>query len=129
MTEELKTIRPRYQIASLIILILDVIGLVGLLGFTTVIAPKFRQMFAELLKDGQNLPTLTQGLLSIPAPVCLLSIGAAIAGLVWKESRISHKGQTLIMNVVVFITLNVLFVVGIIACFMPLLTIIESLKK
>jgi len=127
MPEELKTDRPRYQIASLIILILDVIGLVGLLGCTTVIAPKFRQLFADHL-EGRSLPTLTQGLLSIPARVYLLCIVVAIAGLVWKESRISNKAQTLIMNVVVLITLNVLFVVGIIACLMPIFTIMEIRK-
>ncbi len=127
MTEESKTIRPRHQTVSLIMLMLDVIGLVGLLYCTTVVLSKFRQIFDDLL-DGKGLPTLTQVLLSIPAPIYILCIVAAIAGLVCKESRIKDKSQTLIVNVVALITLFVLFVVLLVALFIPLITTIGSLK-
>jgi len=127
MTEESKTIRPRHQTASLIMLILDMIGLVGLLYCTTVVASKFRQIFDDLL-EGRGLPTLTQVLLSIPAPIYILCIVAAIAGLVWKESRINDRSQTLIVNVVAFIAVVVLFVVLVVALFSPLIITIGSLK-
>ena len=128
MTEEAKTIRPRHKMASLIILVLDAIGLVGLLYCTTVVASKFRQIFDDLL-EGRNLPVLTHVLLSIPGPVYVLCIVGAIAGLVWKEQRISDKRQTLIMNIVALITVIVLFVVLVIALFNPLSIILETLQK
>ena len=128
MSEELKTIRPRHQTASLIILILDVIGLLGLLYCTTVVASKFREIFNDLL-EGRSLPTLTQILLSIPGPIYLLCIVAAIAGLVWKESHINDKSLTLMMNVVVLVAVVVLFVVLVVALFSPLIIIIGSLQK
>ena len=128
MTEESKTIHPRDQTASLIILTLDVIGLAGLLYSTTVVASKFRQIFDDLL-GGQSLPALTYFVLSIPGPVYVLCIVGAIAGLVWKEQRISDKSQTLIMNLVALITVVVLFVVLVVALFSPLVTIVEALKK
>jgi len=128
MTERSKTIPPRHQIASLVVLILDVIGLAALLFCATVIVPKFREIFADLL-EGQSLPTLTQVLLSIPGPICFLCILATIAGLVWKELRVNDKSQTLIINLVALITVIVLFVIWVIALFGPLITIFASLQK
>ena len=103
------------------------IGLVGLLCCTTVVASAFRQKFADLL-EGRSLPALTHVFLSIPGPVYVLCVVGAIVGLVWKESRISDKHRTLIMNVVAFITLGVLFGVLVVALFMPLINIV-SLQK
>lgn len=128
MTEESKTTRPRHQTVSLIMLILDVIGLGGLLYCTTVVASKFCQIFDDLL-EGRALPTLTQVLLSIPAPIYIFCIVAAIAGLVWKESCIKDKSRTLRVNVMALIAVVVLFVVLVVALFRPLIIIIVSMKQ
>jgi len=109
-------------------LILDVMGLGGLLYCTTVVASKFRQIFDDLL-EGRGLPTLTQVLLSIPAPIYILCIVAAIAGLVWKEACIKDKSRTLLVNVVALIAVGVLFVVLVVALFSPLIITIGSLKQ
>lgn len=128
MTEGSKTIRPRHQTASLVVLMLDIIGLAIFLCCATVIASKFREIYAELL-EGRSLPALTQVLLSIPEPIYFLCIVATIAGLVWKELRVNDKSQTLIINVVALITVVVLFVILVIALFSPLIIIIASLQK
>lgn len=128
MTEESRTARPRNQTASLIMLIVDVIGLGGLLYCTTVVVSKFRQIF-DVLLEGKSLPTLTQILLSIPAPIYILCMVAAIAGLVWKELRIKDKSQTLLVNMVALIAVAVLFVLLVLALFCPLIITIGSLNQ
>ena len=70
MTDESRTVPGRYQVASLIMLMLDVLGLLGLLYGTTVVAAKFRQIFADLL-ESRPLPALARLVLSIPARVAL----------------------------------------------------------
>jgi len=95
MTDESRTVPGRYQVASLIMLMLDVLGLLGLLYGTTVVAAKFRQIFADLL-ESRPLPVLTRLVLSIPASVALLFFVGSMAALIYKEVRMGNKSRALV---------------------------------
>jgi hypothetical protein len=128
MTDETQTTRPHHQTASLVVVILDVIGLLGLLYCATIVAAKFRLIFADLL-EGQQLPALTRIILSVPALVYALCMAGAIAGLIWKEVRLSDKSQTLLINIGALIAIIVLFVVLVAALFSPLVVMIGTMQN
>ena len=125
MTVESQTIHPRHRTASLIVLILAVIGLLCLLYGTTVVAATFRHIFEEFL-EGRRLPTLTHVLLSITGPLYALCIGGAIAGLIWKESRITDNTRTLVMNIEALVVVVFLFMVWVVAHIPHLFSVISS---
>ena len=128
MTENPQTPRPRFRTASLIVLTLDILGLLGLLYGFTVITHKFRHIFAELL-EGRSLPALTQLVLSIPVTASAVFFMGAMAALIYKELSVANKTATLLVNCAVFVLNLLLFMVLVLALFGPLVVIIGSLQK
>ena len=106
----------------MVFLVLDMIGLLWLLYCFTYVTGKFRMIFDDLL-EGKGLPALTQLVLSIPRTMSVLFFVGAIAALIYKESRITNKTRTLVMNIVVLIAGIVLFMVLVVGLFMPLIGI------
>jgi len=125
MTETSQNARPRYRIASLIMLTLALLGLLALLFTSTVVVPKFGKIFDDI-QPGGNLPALTQMILSTPRAVYGLCCLVAIAMLIWKESRSTSKTRTLALNTAAFIIANVLLAVIVYAMFVPEIGIVNS---
>ncbi len=128
MTDESRTVPGRYQVASLIMLMLDVLGLLGLLYGTTVVAAKFRQIFADLL-ESRPLPALARLVLSIPARVALPFFVGAMASLIYKEVRMGNKSRALVINAATLTAIVIMSVLLVLALFGPLTVIITSLSK
>jgi len=130
MTPDLPPPPPpvRHRVASMVFLVLDVIGLLCLLDCFTIVTGKFRLIFDDLL-EGRNLPVLTQLILSIPRTVSFLFFVGAIAALIYKESRITDKPRTLVMNIVVFVVGIILFMVLAVGLFQPLIGIVGGVGK
>ena len=128
MTAESRIASGRYQAASLIVLTLNVLGLLGLLYGTTVVAARFRQVFAALL-EGRPLPFLTRLVLSIPAGVALPFFIGVMAALIYKDVRMVNKTQALVINAAALAGIVILSVLLVIALFAPLTVIITSLSK
>ena len=127
MTETSQNARPRHRTASLIMLILAVLGLLVLLFTTTVVVPKFGKIFTDLL-EGKTLPGLTQLVLSIPTAVYLVACAGAIAALIHKEVRIGNRAMTLTINAAALAVVMVLLLVLTVALFLPLTGIIIGLQ-
>jgi hypothetical protein len=117
-----ETVHPRHRTASLIVLGVDVIGLLFLLYCTTVAATKFRHIYDELL-EGAPLPVLTRLMLSIPQPFFSLLLIGGIAGVIYKETRITNRTLTLVLNLAVLGIGVILFLVFVTAMFLPLVMI------
>jgi hypothetical protein len=120
VTTDSPTVRPRHRTASLVVLGVDVIGLLFLLYCTTVAETKFRQIYDELLAR-EPLPVLTALVLSVPQPVYVLVLMAVLAGLIYKESRITNRTRTLVLNLAVLVVGVALFMVFVVAMFLPLI--------
>lgn len=119
MNEQSPPIPNRHRTASCVLLILDVIGLLLLLFFTTIVASQFEHVFSDLV--GWNpLPVLTQVVLSIPRTVAIIVSGGTIGALIYKELWSSNKTRNLIINVTVLAAIVTLLVIFIFAMFLPL---------
>ena len=119
MNEQSPPIPNRHRTASCVLLILDVIGLLLLLFFTTIVASQFEHVFSDLV--GWNpLPVLTQVVLSIPRTVAIIVFGGTIGALIYKELWSSNKTRNLIINVTVLAAIVTLLVIFIFAMFLPL---------
>ena len=128
MTDESRTVPGRYQVASLIMLMLDVLGLLGLLYGTTVVAAKFRQIFADLL-ESRPLPALARLVLSIPARVALPFFVGAMASLIYKEVRMGNKSRALVINAATLTAIVIMSVLLVLALFGPLTVNRSGLSK
>ena len=120
-----QNVRPRHRIAGLIMLTLAVFGLLVLLFVSTVVVPKFRQIFDDF-QPGGKLPAVTQMILATPRSVYVLCCLAAMAMLVWKESRITSRTRALVINTAVFIIANVLLALIVYAMFLPEIGIVNA---
>lgn len=119
MNEQSPPIPNRHRTASCVLLILDVIGLLLLLFFTTIVASQFEHAFSDLV--GWNpLPVLTQVVLSIPRTVAIIVFGGTIGALIYKELWSSNTTRNLIINVTVLAAIVILLVIFIFAMFLPL---------
>ena len=125
MTVGPQPVRTPSRTASLVALVLDILGLLCLLFVTTVVAPRFRDIFADLRVP---LPVLTTTVLSVPWFVYALLIGAAIAGLISKECSIADKRQTRNINLIVMGGIVVCLMLFVFAMFSPLSVLITTMK-
>jgi len=128
MTDASPAISTRHRTASLIMLCLDVVGLLVLLFGFTIVVNKFRLIFDDLC-EGRSLPALTRFFLSIPNAVSVVFFAGAIVGLVYKESHVTNKTWTLIINNVVFVAAVIVFLALVIAMFLPLVGDIGELGE
>jgi len=128
MNEDLQSILKRRRTTSHILLVVDVFGLLLLLYCTTIVTPKFRHIFNELL-EGQTLPVLTQCFLSLSRTVSVVLFVGAIGALLYKESRISGEKTKLVINETVCAAIVILFIVFVAAMFMPLTVSTSVLTK
>ena len=125
MPEVMQPIRPRHRTGSLIVLTLDVLVILILLVCTTMAAPRFRQIFEDM-QVWRNLSALAQLILSTPRAVYVLSLATAIAMLIWKESRIASRTQTLAINLGALVV-AVLLLAGVVhAMFAPMCALVTS---
>ena len=128
MINALPTTSRRHRTASLVMLSLDVVALLVLLFCFTFVMNRFRLIFDDLC-EGRSLPTLTCFFLSIPTPVSVVVLIGAIVGLVYKESYVTNKTTTLIVNNLVFAVAVIVFLVLSIAMFLPLETFIGEIGE
>ena len=128
MTDASPAISTRHRTASLIMLSLDVVALLVLLFCFTIGVNKFRLIFDDLC-EGRSLPALTRFFLSIPTAVSVVVLMGAIVGLVYKESQVTNKTKTLVINNVLFAAAVIVFLVLCIAMFLPLESFIGELGE
>ena len=126
MNEQEPKKQTGWAIASMVVLILDVIGVLVLAISTLCTSSKFLLIFKEL---NAPLPQITQFFLSIPATVYLILFLGVILALILKEFAIKNKPLAFAANMgtlVIGIAYCVLYVT---ALFLPLMQIIQSLEK
>ena len=112
--------------ASLVVLILDVIGGFVLTTATLYISDKFLAIFKEL---NVQLPQITQLFLSIPTTVYLIIFFGVILALILKEIAIKSKPLTFSINMVALVIGVAYCFLYVIALFLPLIQIIQSVEK
>ena len=115
-----------WVIASVIVLVIDVLGLT-LLAITTTVT---RIMIAQIYQDmGPTLPRLTQAFLSTPSTVYIGLFGVVFAGLLAKEIIMQRKKTTVVINLIGLAAGAGFWLLFVMAIFAPMLTIVESLGK
>ena len=124
MTVEPQTARTPSRTASLVVLVLDVIGLLCLLFVTTFVATRFQVIFADLQIA---LPMLTTVVLAVPRIVYAVLIGASIVGLVAKERSIADRRLTRNINLIALLAIVICLMVFVVAMFFPLETYITTI--
>jgi len=112
--------------ASLVVLILDVIGGFVLTTATLYISDKFLAIFKEL---NVQLPQITQLFLSTPTTVYLIIFFGVILALILKEIAIKSKPLTFSINMVALVIGVAYCFLYVIALFLPLIQIIQSVEK
>ncbi len=122
--QESKTGRG-WAIASMVVLIMDIIGLIVLVLMTLGTKAKFGKIFTELL-DCRSLPTVTMLFISIPSAVYLLLFAGLIIALTVKEKYILNIPLKFAVNMFVFVGGLAYLSVYVIAMFLPLLQIIQE---
>lgn len=120
-----QTVRTPSRIASLVVLVLDILGLLCLLFVTTVGATRFREIFADLQVP---LPVMTAAVLSVPWFAYALLIGAAIAGLIAKERSVADRRQTRNINLIAMGVIVLCLMLFVFAMFSPLGVIISTME-
>ncbi len=118
-----RTVRTPSRTASLVVLVLDVIGLICLVFVTTFVAPRFQAIFAELQIA---MPILTVAVLSVPRIVYAVLIGASIACLIAKERSIADRRRTRNINLIALLVIVICLMVFVVAMFIPLETYITT---
>jgi len=121
---------PRKQlgwtIASLVVLILDVIGLFVLTTITLYTSARFEVIFKEL---NVPLPQITQLFLSIPAMFYLIIFSGVLLALILKEIAIKSKPLAFAINMVALVIGIAYCLLYVTALFLPLMQIIQSMEK
>ena len=110
----------------MVVLILDVIGGFVLTTATLYISDKFLAIFKEL---NVPLPQITQLFLSIPTTVYLIIFFGVILALILKEIAIKSKPLTFSINMVALVIGVAYCFLYVIALFLPLIQIIQSVEK
>jgi hypothetical protein len=126
MNEQEPKKQTGWIIASLVILILDVIGVFMLTTATFYISARFQAIFKEL---NVQLPQATQLFLSIPSTVYLIIFFSVILALILKEIAIKRKPVTFAINMAALVIGIVYCVLYVTALFLPLIQIIQSVEK
>lgn len=126
MNEQEPKKQTGWTIASLVVLILDVIGGFVLTTATLYISDKFLAIFKEL---NVPLPQITQLFLSIPTTVYLIIFFGVILALILKEIAIKSKPLTFSINMVALVIGVAYCFLYVIALFLPLIQIIQSVEK
>jgi hypothetical protein len=126
MNEQEPKKQTGWIIASLVVLILDVIGVFVLTTATLYISARFQVIFKEL---NIQLPQITQLLLSIPSTVYLIIFLGVILALILKEIAIKSKPLTFAINMAALVIGIAYCVLYVTALFLPLIQIIQSLEK
>lgn len=125
MTDGPQTGRPPGRITSLVVLVLDIIGLLGLLFVTTFVGPRFREIFTDLQAV---LPRLTAAILSIPRFAYAGLVTASIYGLIAKEYSIADRTRTRMINFIALVVIVGCIMVFTVAMFLPLETFISRVE-
>ena len=125
MEEETK-IQTGWTIASMVVLILDVIGCIVLAAMTLRTTAKFKAIFADL---GVQLPQITQVLVSLPAALYVVIFLGLIIALVVKEKVMRNKPLAFTLNVVVLIGGIAYLAVYVAAMFLPMMQMIQTMEK
>jgi hypothetical protein len=126
MNEQEPKRQTGWTIASLVVLILDVIGGFVLTTATLYISEKFLAIFKEL---NVQLPQITQFFLAVPATVYLIIFFGVILALILKEIAIKSKPLTFSINMVALVIGVAYCFLYVIALFLPLIQIIQSVEK
>ena len=126
MTDGSQTVSPKDRGASQVVLVLDVIGLICLLFLTTIVAPKFRAIFADLQTP---LPAMTAAILSVPGFAYAVFIVASICGLIAKERSVANRTLTRNVNLIALVAIVVCLGLLVVAMFIPLTDLVTTMKK
>lgn len=126
MNEQEPKKQTGWTITSMVVLILDVIGGFVLTTATLYISDKFLAIFKEL---NVPLPQITQLFLSIPTTVYLIIFFGVILALILKEIAIKSKPLTFSINMVALVIGVAYCFLYVIALFLPLIQIIQSVEK
>jgi hypothetical protein len=126
MNEQEPKKQTGWTIPSLVVLIIDVIGGFVLTTATLYISDKFLAIFKEL---NVPLPQITQLFLSIPTTVYLIIFFGVILALILKEIAIKSKPLTFSINMVALVIGVAYCFLYVIALFLPLIQIIQSVEK
>lgn len=117
--------QKRWTIASMVVLILDVFGYIVLAAITLLNTGKFNSIFVDM---GVQLPQITQVLVSLPSALYVLIFLGLIIALVLKEKVIRRKPLAFTLNVMALIGGIAFFAIYMLAMFLPLSQIIQSMK-
>jgi hypothetical protein len=126
MNEQEPKKQTGWTVASLVVLILDVIGVFVLTTITLYTSARFEVIFKEL---NVPLPQITQFFLSIPTTVYLIIFFGVILALILKEIAIKSKPLAFAANMVALVIGLAYCVLYVTALFLPLMQIIQSLEK
>lgn len=126
MNEQEPKKQTGWMIASLALLILDVIGVFVLTTATFYVSAKFQAIFKEL---NVQLPQATQLFLSIPSTVYLIIFFSVVLALIVKEIALKRKPVTFAINMAALVIVIMYCVLYVTALFLPLIQIIQSAEK
>ena len=126
MNEQVAKKQTGWTIASMVVLIIDVIG-----GFVLATITLFvKSIFLELFKDlDVPLPQITQFFLSIPATFYLIIFSGLILALILKENAIKNKPLAFAINMAALVIGVAYCFLYVTALFLPLMQIIQSMEK
>ena len=132
MNEQEPKKQTGWAIASMVVLILDVIGVLVLATITLFVKSRFLELFKDL---DVPLPQITQFFLSIPATFYLIIFSGLILALILKEIAIKNKPLAFAANMVALVIGIAYCLLYLTAMFLPMmqifqrLGIIQSLEK
>lgn len=126
MNEQVTKKETGWTIASLVVLIVDVIGGFVLTTATLYISARFYAIFKEL---NVQLPQITQLFLSIPTTMYLIIFFGVILALILKEIAIKSKPLTFGINLAALVIGVAYCFLYVTALFLPLIQIIQSMEK
>ena len=115
---------------SIVVLVVDIIGLLVLCVTVISSKNKFAQMFSEMgVGDIQTLPGLTLLMIAVPTAAYVLAFGSLMLVLVAKEFAIRKKAITLGLNSLA-LALGMAFLgIYITSMFLPLVKIMGTMQK
>lgn len=123
--EQTGNTKEGYRIASLVIMVVDMVILVIALIFApVVVGSKFRAVFAH---QNQTLPLPTAALLAIPPSAHVALFAVILGALVLKEIFLAGKKATLIINIVAGLCGLAFFFVSILCLFLPMIKILQKI--
>ena len=115
-----------WTIASMVVLILDMIGCIVLAAITLNTSAKFKAIFADL---GVQLPQITQVLVSLPAALYMVIFLGLIIALVLKEKVMRSKLMAFTVNLGVLVGGIAYLAVYVAAMFFPIVQHIQAIEK